>query len=358
MKALFSYIIILLANLLFINPNINYTSIFNKNRENSINNIRLRVISITYELSYDDTSVIRIILRISNISSFYSNFKCFKALLKTDGDLQEFTLNCSKILIDSIICLSSKYITLDVSKKYYFYYNSQMDKNYIFEGNDIIKDNKSISLIFKPIIPDNITIFNNSKAFFVKTNREMVSSGNLYLTRKSKKVLQTPKNGFNKYIQLNNFIPHCGLAGYMPQSSLIAYKEAIRRGYKMVDADILFTKDKIPVVCHGNNLELVSNGKGILTEKTLKELEKLDFGIKFSEKYAGIKILKFEELLKLCKENNIIIDLDLWHLNTKQFFSSDEYIKIILKYVEEYDMINSIFFNDERKYVIELFLFL
>ena len=59
--------------------------------------------------------------------------------------------------------------------------------------------------------------------------------------------------------------------------------------------------------------------------------------------------------LKLCKENNIIIDLDLWHLNTKQFFSSDEYIKIILKYVEEYDMINSIFFNDERKYVIELF---
>ena len=356
MKALISYIIILFSNFLFINPNINDSSIFNKNQENLINNNKLRLTSITYELSYDDTSVIRIILRISNISLFSLNFKSFNALLKEDEGFQEFTLNCSKILTDSIICLSSKNIILDVSKKYYFYYNSHMNGNdIVFEGNDIIKDNKRISLIFKPIIQNNITIFNNCKSFLVKTNKDMVSSGNLYLTRKSKKVLQTPKNGFNKYIQLNNFIPHCGLGVYMPQSSLISYTEAIRRGYKMVDADILFTKDKIPVVCHGNNLELVSNGKGFITEKSLKELEELDFGIKYSEKYAGLKILKFEELLKLCKENNIIIDLDLWHLNTKQFFSTDEYIKIILKYVDKYDMINSIFFNDERKSVIKLF---
>jgi hypothetical protein len=247
-----------------------------------------------------------------------------------------YNLSCSSTFFHIIECLSQKNITLDVTKKYYFYYDRNFgDSSISFDGKDTFKDNKTISLIFKPKILDNITIYNDDKGFNVIIEKDMVSSGYLYLARKSKKVLQKPKNGFNKYIELNNFIPHCGLGGYMPQSTLIAYKEAIRRGYKIVDADILFTKDKIPVVCHGKELENVSNGKGDLTQKTLEELEKLDFGIKFSEKYAGEKILKFEELLKLCKENNIIIDLDLWHLQTKKYFNNSEYAKIILEYIDK-----------------------
>ena len=125
----------------------------------------------------------------------------------------------------------------------------------------------------------------------------------------------------------------------------------------MVDGDILFTKDKIPVVAHDIELESVSNGKGNLIDKTIEELEKLDFGIKFSKKYTGEKILKFEDLLKLCKNNNIIIDLDLGHLNYTEFFNNmKEYANIIIKYVERYDMINSIVFNDKREDVIDTFI--
>ena len=176
------------------------------------------------------------------------------------------------------------------------------------------------------------------------------------ITKKSKKILQKTKNGFNKNIQLNNFIPHCGLAGYRPQSTLVAFKEAIRRGYKIVDADLLFSKDKIPVICHGIKLNQVSNGEGNLDEKTLEELEQLDFGSIFSEKYRGEKILKFEDLLKLCKENDIIIDIDLGHLNYKKYFeNTNEYIKIIMEYIEKYEMTNSIFFNDKRQPLIDKF---
>ena len=119
---------------------------------------------------------------------------------------------------------------------------------------------------------------------------------------------------------------------------------------------ILFTKDKIPVICHGSNLGGISNGEGDLTEKTLKELENLDFGIKFNEKYKGEKILKFEDLLKLCKKNDIIIDLDLYHMDYNKYFKdTDEYAKIIIQYVQKYGMYNSIFFNEKRQSVIELF---
>ena len=125
----------------------------------------------------------------------------------------------------------------------------------------------------------------------------MLSGGHLFIAKKSKKLLKAPKNGFNKYIEKNNFIPRGGLGFLKPPCTLLAYKEAIRRGYKMLDADVLFTKDKIPVIAHDLELKEVSNGEGYLPNKTIEELEKLDFSIKFGKKYSGEKIVRFDELL-------------------------------------------------------------
>ena len=60
--------------------------------------------------------------------------------------------------------------------------------------------------------------------------------------------------------------------------------------------------------------------KGKYLRKTLEELEKLDFGSKSDEKYKEDKILSFEKLLILAKENNVIIGLDLSHLNLEKYF--------------------------------------
>ena len=155
-----------------------------------------------------------------------------------------------------ILCIPNKNYSFDTNKKYFFYYNNKkFDNNITFNGKEIFEDDRRISLIFKPKISPNQILYKDKKIFIVNTNNNMVSNGYLYLTKSSKKVLQKPKNGFNKYIELNNFIPHCGLYSYRPQSTLIAYKEAIRRGYKIVDGDIVFTKDKIPVICHGTHLD-------------------------------------------------------------------------------------------------------
>ena len=349
------FLIFSFLNLIFIKAN-DYDNLENYDTNGYYDNINdLNIVSISYELSYDDTSIVRVLIK-----TYYElgrNIK-FKAFLKTEDELNEHLLECSNEFVDSILCLSAKNITLDTEKKYYFYYNKKKSGSDItIDGEDVYEDDKRISLIFNPEVPGDQILYKDNRRFDVKNGNYMVSSGYLYITKKSKKILQNTKNGFNKYIQLNNFIPHCGLAGYLPQSSLIGYKEAIRRGYKIVDADLLFTKDKIPVICHGIDLKKVSNGEGDLTEKTLEELEQLDFGSVFSEQYKGSKILKFEDLLKLCKENNIIIDIDLGHLNYNKFFlSTNEYIKIFLEYIEKYGMTNSIFINEARPQVIEKFV--
>ena len=123
----------------------------------------------------------------------------------------------------------------------------------------------------------------------------------------------------------------------------------------MVDADILFTKDKIPVVAHDILLQKNSNGEGSLVDKTIEELEKFDFGIRYSKKYSGQKILKLDDLLKLCKQNNIILDLDLHHLNYPQFLKKKhDFLKILIKYIEKNDMINSVVFNDNRQKIFDI----
>ena len=317
------------------------------------NSNSLSVVSISYELTYDETSIIKV-----TIKTYYEisqNIK-FKAFLKTDDELHEHLLECENEFVDSISCSTSKNITLDTNQKYFFYYNKKKSGSDItFDGEDEYQDSNRISLIFNPEVEEGQILYKDDKKFYVKNDNNMVSGGYLYITRKSKKILQKNINGFNKNIELNNFISHCGLAGYRPQNTLIAFKEAIRRGYKIVDAELVFTKDKIPVICHGAKLNLVSNGEGDLTEKTFDELEKLDFGSIFDLKYKGEKILKFEELLKLCKENDIILDLDLGHVNYKYFEGTDEYIKIIIELIEKYGMINSIFINSHKVEVIEKF---
>ena len=311
---------------------------------------KINALSISYEFSTDINSVLKVkIYIVNNLHHFIS----FRAFLKSDDGLEIYSMNCLNEQFDIISCSINKNHTLDMHKKYYFHFNQKKSfSSFYFNGKEIFDDKKRISLIFHPEIKPEQKLYKNNKKFYAKIGDDMLSNGFLYITKKSKKILTQPKNGFNKYIELNNYIFRGGLTSF----TLNAYKEAIRRGYKMVDADILFTKDKIPVVSHGGDLSTISNGTGKLFEKTYDELEKLDFGSKINKLYSGETILKFEDLLKLCKENNIIIDLDLFYLNYTEFLKNKkEYAKLIIDYIEKYDMLDSIVFNDKRKSIIDIF---
>ena len=311
----------------------------------------IHIISISYELTYNDYSIIKVIIKTYNEIMYDINFEAY---LKSEEEEKKYILHCKNTFLDTIECYTDKNITFNIEDKFYFYYEKGDKGKITFDGHDKYEDSKRISLVFKPSIVDNQHIYKDKRTISIHLDDDMINGGYLYIVRKSKNILQKPKDGFNKYIDLNNLISHAGLYSQLPQSSLIAFEEAIRRGFHIVDADLIFSKDKVPVICHGKNLASVSDGYGEIPSKTLEELEKLDFGSKFNEKYRGEKILTFEKLLKLCKENNVIIDLDLAHLEFEKYFlETDEYIKIIFGLIEKYNMSDSIFFNDARMDVIK-----
>ena len=303
----------------------------------------INILTISYELTYDKDSALKVILK--TIDDLEHETK-FDALLKTVEEKKEYKLKCENISITVIECYSEKNIKFNKNDRHYFYYKS--DGKLTLDEKEVLEDYKKVTLIFKPEMYEDQIMWKDHRKILGLNNRKIVGGGYLYLVPKSKKLLHKTKDGFNNNIELNNFIALRGIGGERPESSLSSFKEAIRRGFKIVNADLQFTKDKVPVIMHTTELGKVSDGEGKISEIDFEDLKKLDFGKKFDVKFTGEKILTFGELLKLCKENDVILELDLSLLNYKKYFeNTDEYIKIIIDTIEKYNMLNSIFFTDE-----------
>ena len=299
---------------------------------------------ISYELAYKDSYAIKVIIQTINdldISvSFPAKFKALKSK-------EEFNLNCHNVSSTEIECYTEKDVKFDLKEKYYFYYNRGKNGKYTLEEKDIYEDFKQVNLIFKPEMYTDLVMYKDHRKVIGLNNRKIVGGGYLYLVRKNKKLLHKQKDGFNKIIELNNFIIHNGITDKIPPCSFASYKEAITRGYRIVDAAIQFTQDKIPVVCNQDYIENKNEEKVKINNMELKELKKINLGKKYNKKYKGEKILLFEDLLKMCKENNALIELDLSNINYQTYFEKDnEFTKIIIDTIEKNNMIDSIIFDE------------
>ena len=111
----------------------------------------------------------------------------------------------------------------------------------------------------------------------------------------------------------------------LPENSMAGYGAAVALGAEEIEFDLWPTLDGEIVSSHDRNLERVSTGEGLITDKTLEELEKLDFGIKFSESFAGLSVVKFEEILEKFSSHVIM------NIHVKPLSYSEDYPENIMK---------------------------
>jgi len=95
---------------------------------------------------------------------------------------------------------------------------------------------------------------------------------------------------------------HTGAALFAPENTAAAFEKAAELGATGIETDLRMTKDLEIVIHHDDEIDLTSNGKGIISEMTLSELKELDFGSWFSPEYAGEHILTLEEFLAEARE--------------------------------------------------------
>ena len=100
----------------------------------------------------------------------------------------------------------------------------------------------------------------------------------------------------NQHFQI---VAHRGLPEDYPENTIIAYRHALMLHIDMLEIDVHYTKDKELVVIHDDTIDRTSNGKGKVSDFTLKELKALDFGFYKGEKFKGESIPTFDEVLDL-----------------------------------------------------------
>lgn len=92
--------------------------------------------------------------------------------------------------------------------------------------------------------------------------------------------------------------------------------------YKIIETDILFTKDSIPVLCHEYNIaQIAKNDEGLSVNKNIDELQFSELSNLYFTKPESVidlnggwkcqRIMKLDDLLIFAKRNNICIQLDM-----------------------------------------------
>lgn len=135
---------------------------------------------------------------------------------------------------------------------------------------------------------------------------------------------------------------HRGFNTVAPENSMPAFGSAIALGADEIEFDLWYTKDGEIVSLHDPSLDRVSTGTGNIYDHTYSELLEYDFGIKYGEKFRGLKILKFEEILKKFSCHTIM------NIHIKTVSNTCEYDRKILNkiiaLIDKYDCRKYVYF--------------
>ena len=138
---------------------------------------------------------------------------------------------------------------------------------------------------------------------------------------------------FDDILSYPRLCAHRGFSTVAPENSLPAYGAAVALGAEEIELDIWATKDKKLVSCHDEVLERVSTGTGKISDYTYEELLNFDFGVKWSDKFEGLKIPLFEEILQKFAGRVIMnIHVKLWEAKVE-----DPMIEEIVALIRKYD---------------------
>ncbi|MCI3919110.1 glycerophosphodiester phosphodiesterase [Paenibacillus sp. TRM 82003] len=100
----------------------------------------------------------------------------------------------------------------------------------------------------------------------------------------------------------NEIYAHRGWSSKAPENTMAAFRMALEAPYVAgLELDVQLSKDGVPVVIHDFTLDRTTNGKGLVKEHTLSELQKLDAGRWFGEAFEGERIPTLVEALELAK---------------------------------------------------------
>ena len=154
---------------------------------------------------------------------------------------------------------------------------------------------------------------------------------------------------FDSVMKYPRICAHRGFNTVAPENSMPAFGAAVALGAEEIEFDLWATKDKVLVSCHDSTLERVSDGTGNIYDHTYEELLNLDFGIKCGEKFCGLKISTFEEILQKFAGRVIMnIHVKIWDMDF-----ADNMMEEIVELIRKYDCVKHVYFMTTNDKIIK-----
>ena len=94
-------------------------------------------------------------------------------------------------------------------------------------------------------------------------------------------------------------IAHRGYSQKYPENTQAAFQAAVAAGAPMIELDVMFSRDRKPVVIHDATLDRTTNGQGAVKNFTAAYLKKLDAGSWFGPTFADQRLPELSEVLDL-----------------------------------------------------------
>ena len=154
------------------------------------------------------------------------------------------------------------------------------------------------------------------------------------------------RNGGASVVPFDSVMPyprlcaHRGFSTVAPENSMPAFGAAVALGAEEIEFDLWTTKDGEIVSCHDETLDRVSNGTGRITERTLSELEQLDFGSKWGEAFSGLPVVRFEDILQKFA-GRVVMNI---HVKTLSDDYDEDAIRRIVSLIHKYDCEGHVYF--------------
>ncbi|WP_025720160.1 glycerophosphodiester phosphodiesterase [Paenibacillus sp. 1-18] len=104
---------------------------------------------------------------------------------------------------------------------------------------------------------------------------------------------------------------HRGASGVCPENTLAAFRHALELGATGIETDVQRTKDGRLVLIHDESLERTTGSPLDVRDITLQELNTLDAGGWFGEKFRGERVPLLDELLELAQSSDTVINIEL-----------------------------------------------
>ena len=104
---------------------------------------------------------------------------------------------------------------------------------------------------------------------------------------------------------------HRGGGSLAPENTLAAMKTGHAQGYAAVEFDVQLSSDGVPALMHDATLERTTDGTGLLSEKNMDELSRLDAGSWHGPGFKGEPVPRLEEVARYLQGKGMLANVEI-----------------------------------------------